>query len=96
MPTKEEPQEFENVTKRLDILISVVLSLMTAEGKPLSLLKQVDLLSSPGSENRTKPLLRNVEIARILGISPNHVGVLMDKLRKKSKRPTKSPKQKKH
>jgi hypothetical protein len=91
MPPTNESREFENLIKRLDVLLNVILSLPAADGKQLSLLKRVELLSSSGVEkaNQPQPLLRNIEIARILGISPDHVGVLMNTLRKKAKQPKK-------
>ncbi|MGD0177863.1 MAG: hypothetical protein ABSA50_06985 [Candidatus Bathyarchaeia archaeon] len=94
MATKKASFDFEDVVKRLDILLSVILSLPTSDDRKLTLLQRVELLSSAGTEDdqQQEPLLRNVEIARILGISPNHVGVLMDKLRKKAKRPKKMKK----
>lgn len=86
MVAKKEPSD--EIVKRLDVLLSLIVSLPTSEGKPRTLLKQVELLSGSGTEEgkQQQPLLRNVEIARILGISQVHVGVLMNKLRKRTKR----------
>jgi hypothetical protein len=86
MVTKKESYDFADVVKRLDVLLGVILSLPTSDNKELTPLKRVQLLSRAGGENNQKPLLRNIEIAQILGISPNYVGVLMDKLRKKGKK----------
>ena len=89
MPTKKETPDFAEIVKRLDVLLNLILSLPTRpDGKQLSMLKRVELLSSTGTDVRgkTDPLLRNLEIARILGVSPGFVAVMMNKLRKKTKK----------
>jgi hypothetical protein len=88
MPTKKENSDFADVVKRLDVLLNLILSLPTRDGKQLSMLRRVELLTSAGTDVRgkTDPLLRNLEIALILGVSPGFVAVMMNKLRKKTKK----------
>ena len=87
MPASNQSSEFQDIIKRLDVLIGVILSLPTADGRHLSLLKRMELLTSVGVEksNQHQPLLRNIEVARILGISTGHAAVLMNTLRKREK-----------
>jgi DNA-binding MarR family transcriptional regulator len=73
-----EGQQQEPLLKRLDAILNVLLHLPQSEGKSPSMLRRVEILSSSG--------LRNVEIAKILGISQPAVGVMLDRLRKKSKK----------
>jgi hypothetical protein len=61
------------ITARLDALLNVLLSLPGSDGKTLPTSKKVAILSSSG--------LRNVEIAKILGISQVNVAVVIDRLR---------------
>jgi hypothetical protein len=88
MPIKKETSDFADVVKRLDVLLNLILSLPSREGKQLPMLRRVELLSSTGTDvhGKTDPLLRNLEIARILGVSPGFVAVMMNKLRKKTKK----------
>jgi hypothetical protein len=88
MSKKKETADFADVAKRLDVLLNVILSLPSGDGKQLSMLRRVELLSSAGTDAQGKPdpLLRNLEIARILGVSPGFVAVMMNKLRKKTKK----------
>jgi hypothetical protein len=88
MATKKETPVSAEIVKRLDVLLDVILSLPSSDGKQLSMLKRVELLSSAGIDvgGKTDPLLRNVEIARILGVSPVFVAVMMNRLRKKVKK----------
>jgi hypothetical protein len=92
MVTKKEPDELADIVKRLDALLSILLSLPNGDNKQLTLLKRAELLSTAGVEKngQQQPLLRNVEMARILGISQDHLGLLMHKLRKKAKQRKKS------
>jgi len=66
------------LTKRLDALINVLLETARPEGKPISVMERVRILSDAG--------LRPVEIAQILGISSTHVNVNLHDLRKKPKK----------
>jgi len=88
MVTKKGTPDSVDIAKRLDVLLNVILSLPSTDGKQLSMLKRVELLSSAGAEvdGKTDPLLRNVEIARILGVSPAFVAVMLNRLRKKVKK----------
>ena len=88
MVTKKETTNSVEIVKRLDVLLNVILSLPSSDGKQLSMLKRVELLSSAGTDvgGKTDPLLRNVEIARILGVSPVFVAVMMNRLRKRVKK----------
>jgi hypothetical protein len=85
MTAKKQNSDYRDIVKRLDVLLNVILSLPTSDGKQLPMLKRVELLSSART-NDDQPLLRNVEIAQILGVSPPFVGVMMNRLRKRTKK----------
>ena len=91
MPVKKENPDFPEVVKRLDVLLNLILSLPTKDGKQLPMLRRVELLTATGTDvhGKTNPSLRNLEIARILGVSPGFVAVMINKLRKKTKTKTK-------
>jgi hypothetical protein len=62
--------------KRLDAIINVLLeTAKTSDGKELKVIDKVRMLSDAG--------LRPIEIARIINISVNQVGVTLNDLRKK-------------
>ena len=64
--------------KRLDAIINVLLETAKApDGKELKVIDKVRMLSDAG--------LRPVEIARIMNVSVNQVGVTLSDLRKKKK-----------
>jgi len=79
MPKRDEYFDTEAVVKRLDAILNVLLSLPKPDGKTMSLLRRVEILSSSG--------FRNVEIANILGVSQVHVGVMINRLREVARRP---------
>jgi len=78
---KKELSESEEIVKRLDAILNVLLQQPTADGKKISMLSKVEILKRSG--------LRNVEIAKILGLKPVTVGVVLNYLRKKGKKPKK-------
>jgi len=49
MATKKETPVSAEIVKRLDVLLNVILSLPSSDGKQLSMLKRVELLSSAGT-----------------------------------------------
>jgi len=73
----DEPQ-IQEITKRLDVLISLVLQTIQRDGHSISLRGQVNLLSELG--------LRPVEIAKILGKTQTFVNKELTGLRKIGKR----------
>lgn len=69
----------KTILKRLDTIIAVLLeSVDTEDKKKISLLKRVEFLNELG--------YRPVEIARILGKTTIFVGVMLNRLKKQSKR----------
>ena len=73
---KDVQADTSDVVKRLDAILNTLLEMPASEGRQLSLLKRVQILNSSG--------LRNIEIAKILGLTPTHVSVVIDTIRKRS------------
>ncbi len=81
---KESAPDNADVVKRLDAILNALLERPVPEGKRLSMMKRIEILNSSG--------LRNIEIARILGVTPANVGVMLNLMRKKSAQGKKSGK----
>ena len=77
-PAKEKQSTADtgDVVRRLDAILNTLLEMPTAEGKKIPVMKRVEILNASG--------LRNVEIARILGVNPISVGVVLNRLKGKS------------
>lgn len=70
-----ELTELRRIIKRLDVLINIMLMSAQQDSK-LAIAKKIEILDAAG--------LRSIEIAEILGISPTHVSVQLNRQRKKS------------
>ncbi len=81
---KQSTSDTTDVVRRLDAILNTLLEMPSPEGKRLSMMKRIEILNSSG--------LRNVEIARILGVTPAFVGVMLNVLRKRSAKGRKSSK----
>jgi hypothetical protein len=74
----EIPAGLSGIARRLDAILAVLLDTPTlVEGKKLQMMKRIEILNSAG--------LRNVEIARIVGLKPTTVAVVLNTLRKRAK-----------
>jgi hypothetical protein len=73
-----EESQLQEVTKRLDVLISLLLQTISHGGHNLSVRDQISMLSELG--------LRPVEIARTLGKTATFVNKELSMLRKPRKR----------
>jgi hypothetical protein len=73
MPKKNLGRD-EELVKRLDTIITVLLETARPEGKELSIMEKIGILSKAG--------LRPVEISKILGTSVNYVNVVLTYIRK--------------
>jgi len=80
MPRREETDsDSSDIVKRLDAILAVLLDRPEfSEGKKLTMRKRVEILNAVG--------LRNIEIAKILGLKQTTVAVVLNYLRKKSKK----------
>jgi DNA-directed RNA polymerase specialized sigma24 family protein len=76
--TSEASEADKAIIKRLDTIIEVLLESMPADEKKMSVLRRVELLDDLG--------YRPVEIARILGKTTVFVGVMLNRLKKQSKK----------
>jgi len=67
-------QDAHLLTKRLDVIINILLEIARPGGEEITVKEKVRILKNAG--------LRPIEIARILGISVTHVSVNLHELRK--------------
>lgn len=75
--SKENTKQFEDLVKRLDAIISVLLETARPQGKEISIVNRIVILHIAG--------LRPIEISKILGISMTHVTAELARIRKTQK-----------
>jgi hypothetical protein len=72
-----QKQSYEDLVKRLDAVINILLETARPEGKKIPAIKSIEILSRAG--------LRPVEISEILGLSTNYVNVALTSIRRRKK-----------
>jgi hypothetical protein len=74
----DKTTDTQEITKRLDAVLHVLMESAAPEGKKLPMSKRVKILYEAG--------LRPTEIARILGKTPTYVNVELTRIKGKSKK----------